>query len=176
MRPWSTARRRVSGSAHAFVEVTRRRLRADLQPSQQCVSNSESESQDLDRPPVLWLATGLRTSRCHVFVIVLRQPSAASKRRQDLNSYRLSERPFQICRVGRQSIDQHRTCFDHPVEVRIRPLLTGESERFSDRSGVNFFLGDSRGSLCSSPEMNRNGHHCVSLRHALRPFSGWAEG
>jgi hypothetical protein len=30
MRPWSTARRRVSGSAHAFVEVTSRRLEVEL--------------------------------------------------------------------------------------------------------------------------------------------------
>ena len=29
MRPWSTARRRVSGSAHAFVEVTSRRLEVE---------------------------------------------------------------------------------------------------------------------------------------------------
>jgi hypothetical protein len=34
MRPWSTARRRVSGSAHAFVEVTSRRLEVESGPSQ----------------------------------------------------------------------------------------------------------------------------------------------
>ena len=35
MRPWSTARRRVSGGAHAFVEVTSRRLEVESGPSQQ---------------------------------------------------------------------------------------------------------------------------------------------
>ena len=33
MRPWSTARRRVSGSAHAFVEVTSRRLEVEPVPT-----------------------------------------------------------------------------------------------------------------------------------------------
>ena len=48
MRPWSTARRRVSGGAHAFVEVTSRRLEVESGPSQQCVSDYEIAFQILD--------------------------------------------------------------------------------------------------------------------------------
>jgi hypothetical protein len=48
MRPWSTARRRVSGSAHAFVEVTSRRLEVESGPSQQRVSDYEIAFQILD--------------------------------------------------------------------------------------------------------------------------------
>jgi hypothetical protein len=63
MRPWSTARRRVSGSAHAFVEVTSRRVEAELDPSHHCVSYREMASQIVDAylPPAKGGRTSTRT-------------------------------------------------------------------------------------------------------------------
>jgi hypothetical protein len=96
--------------------------------------------------------------------------SAACERRQNLNPYRRGERPFEICRMSRQSVDQYRTCLDDLVETRIRPLITGQLEGFSNGSGLDFLLGDARCGSCPSPVMKGNGHPCVSLKHAFRPF------
>jgi hypothetical protein len=41
-----------------------------------------------------------------------------------------------------------------------------------DRLGLDCFLADAGCGPSSSPVMKGNGHHCVSLRHALRPFRG----
>jgi hypothetical protein len=51
IRPWSTARRRVSGSAHAFVEVTSRRVEGELDRSQHCRSYREIAFHIMDAEP-----------------------------------------------------------------------------------------------------------------------------
>jgi DNA-binding response OmpR family regulator len=56
--------------------------------------------------------------------------------------------------------------------MRIRPRTAGEFEGFSDRSGLDYFLGDARCGPGPSPVMKGYGHHCVSLNHALRPDRG----
>jgi hypothetical protein len=34
------------------------------------------------------------------------------------------------------------------------------------------FLGDACCGPCASPVMKGNGHHCVTLKHAFRPYRG----
>ena len=48
---------------------------------------------------------------------------AARERRQHLNSYWRCERPLEIFLMSGKSINEYRTCRDHLVEVRIRPLI-----------------------------------------------------
>jgi hypothetical protein len=96
--------------------------------------------------------------------------STTCERRQNLNSYRGRERPFEICWMSRQSVNQHRTRLDDFVEMRIRPLIAGKSESLSNGSGLDLLLGDARSGPCPCPVMKGNGHHCVSLKHAFRPF------
>jgi hypothetical protein len=96
--------------------------------------------------------------------------SAACERRQNLNPYWRRERSFEICRMSRQSVDQYRACLDDFVEMRIRPLIAGQSKGFSNGSGLEPLLRYPRCGSCPSPIMKGNGHPCVSLKHAFRPF------
>jgi hypothetical protein len=98
--------------------------------------------------------------------------TTTGKRRQHFNLYRLGQRPCQIFLVSHTSIYQDRTRSDHSVEVWIGPLTAGKSQGFSNRSGIDLFLGDARCGPGPSPVMKGNGHHCVSLKHALKPFRG----
>jgi len=98
--------------------------------------------------------------------------SAAGKRRQYLNLYGPSELPLKILLVSRAPIDQHRARLDHCVETRIGARQAGESEGFSDRLGLDLLFGDARCGLGPCPVMKGNRHHCVTLKHALRPFRG----
>jgi hypothetical protein len=98
--------------------------------------------------------------------------SAAGKRRQYLNLYGRSELPLKILLVCRAPIDQHRARLDHCVETRIGARQAGESEGFSDRLGLDLLFGDARCGLGPCPVMKGNRHHCVTLKHALRPFRG----
>ena len=72
--------------------------------------------------------------------------------------------------MSRQSVDEHRTRLDYLVEMRIRPLIAGKSQGFSNGSGLDLLFGDARSGPCPCPVMKGNGHHCVSLKHAFRPF------
>ena len=72
--------------------------------------------------------------------------------------------------MSRQSINEHRTCLDHTVEMRISPFIAGQLECLSNGSGLDFLLGDARCGPGPSPIMKGNGHDCVSLKHAFRPF------
>ena len=96
--------------------------------------------------------------------------SAACERRQNLNPYWRGERSFEICRMSRQSVDQYRACLDDFVEMRIRPLIAGQLKGFSNGSGLEPLLRYPRCGSCPSPIMKGNGHPCVSLKHAFRPF------
>ena len=110
MRPWSTARRRVSGGAHAFVEVTSRRLEGGAGPSQQCVSDYGIAFQMLD--DALGTAGHLqfvmyslcdvghhceriarRRRTCRPIRCSAIELTTACERRQDLNSYGRAEWP-----------------------------------------------------------------------------------
>ena len=168
MRPWSTARRRVSGGAHAFVEVTSRRLEVDLGPSQQCVSEYETSFQMLDMSHSDGRLARVRHAPDHWMRPEL---IAARERRQHLNSYGRREQPFEIFFMSRQSINEQRTCLDHLVEVRIRPLITSQLECFGNGSGLDFLFGDARCGPGPSPVMKGNRHDCVSLKHAFQAIS-----
>ena len=84
--------------------------------------------------------------------------------------YGLAQRLLQIFLVSGATVDQNRTGLDHSVEVWIGPLVADESEGFSNRSGLDLLVGNACRGLCPSPVMKENGHHCVSLKHALRSF------
>ncbi|MCE3276587.1 MAG: hypothetical protein K0R13_2442 [Propionibacteriaceae bacterium] len=129
----------------------------------------------LSRSVIVTLATRARRKRSPngYFARCQDRPnylSAACERRQNLNPYRRGERPFEICRMSRQSVDQHRTCLDDVVEMRIRPLIAGQSKGFSNGSGLEPLLRYPCCGSCPSPIMKGNGHPCVSLKHAFRPF------
>ena len=61
-------------------------------------------------------------------------------------------------------------CLDDVVEMRIRPLIAGQSKGFSNGSGLEPLLRYPCCGSCPSPIMKGNGHPCVSLKHAFRPF------
>ncbi len=86
--------------------------------------------------------------------------------------YGLGQLSFQILRMRRTSIDQYRTRLDHFAEARIGPLLAGNSEGFGNGSGIDLFLTDACSCLGPCPVMKEDGHHCVTLKHALRPYRG----
>jgi hypothetical protein len=94
------------------------------------------------------------------------------ERRKNFNLYGLAQLLLKIFLVSHPSINQYRTQLDDGVEMRIRSLEGGDLESLSDRLGIDYFLGYARCGPCASPVMKGNGHHCVSLRHALRPFRG----
>lgn len=96
--------------------------------------------------------------------------AATGEGRQNLHSNGRGEGSFQIRRMSCQSVKQHRTCLDDPVEVRIRTLVARESEGFGNGSGLDLLLCDARGGPCASPVVKGDGHRCVSLKHAFRPF------
>jgi hypothetical protein len=97
---------------------------------------------------------------------------AAGEGRQYFNLYGVSQLPLKIFRVSRVPIDQYRTHLDDSVEVWIRPLLARNLEGLSDRLGLDHLLGDACCSPCASPVVKGNGHHCVTLKHAFRPYRG----
>jgi hypothetical protein len=97
---------------------------------------------------------------------------AASERRQNFNLYGLSQLLLKIFLMGRASINQYRAHLDNPVETRIGPLLGGEPQSFSNRLSLYCFLGDACCGPGPSPVMKGNRHHCVTLKHALRPYRG----
>jgi hypothetical protein len=72
--------------------------------------------------------------------------------------------------MSRQSIDQDRAGPDDLVEVRIRPLIACQTKCFGDGSGLQLLFWDARCRPSASPVMEGNGHRCVSLKHAFRPF------
>jgi len=86
--------------------------------------------------------------------------------------YGMSQLPLKIFQVSRASIDQYRAQLKDSVKAWIGALAAGHFQGFSDGSGIDFLLADARCGLCPSPIMKGNGHHCVSLRHALRPYRG----
>jgi hypothetical protein len=97
---------------------------------------------------------------------------ATGERRQNFNLYGLGQLLLEIFLMGRASINQYRAHPDDSVEARIRPPLTGDPERVSDRFSLECFLGDACCGPCASPVMKGNGHHCVTLKHAFRPYRG----
>jgi hypothetical protein len=138
------------------------------------------------------LATGCFW-RCHAFVIVtlatlgedaetaqatsglIRSSDrlvASGERRQYFNLYGMSQLLLKIFLVSRAAINQYRTHLDDAVEVRTRPLLTRNLEGLSDRLSLDHLLGYACCSACASPVMEGNGHHCVTLKHAFRPYRG----
>ena len=94
------------------------------------------------------------------------------ERGQNFNLYGLSQLLLKIFLMGRASVNQYRAHLDNPVEARIGPLLAGEPQSFSDRLSLYCFLGDACCGPGPSPVMKGNGHHCVTLKHALRPYRG----
>jgi hypothetical protein len=97
---------------------------------------------------------------------------AAGERRQDFNLYGLAQPLLEIFLVGRASINQYGARLDDPVETRIRPFPARDLEGLGHRLGLDYFLGNACCGPCASPVMKGYGHHCVTLRHALRPFRG----
>ena|GEM_PF-21568 len=84
----------------------------------------------------------------------------------------MSQLLLKIFLVSRAAINQYRTHLDDPVEVRTRPVLTRNLEGLSDRLSLDHLLGYARCSPCASPVMKGNGNHCVTLKHAFRPYRG----
>jgi len=100
---------------------------------------------------------------------------ATGKRRQNFNLYGLGELLLKIFLMGHASIDQYRAELNDLIEAWIRPILASESEGLSDGESIDYFLRDPCSGLSSSPVMKVNGDHCVSLKHALRPYRGGLE-
>jgi hypothetical protein len=98
--------------------------------------------------------------------------SATGERRQNFNLYGLGQLLLKIFPMGCASVDQYRAHLDDPVEAGIRSPLTGEPEGVGNRLSLKCFLGDACCGPCASPVMKGNGHHCVTLKHAFRPYRG----
>jgi hypothetical protein len=84
----------------------------------------------------------------------------------------MSQLPLKIFQVSRASIDQYRAQLKDSVKAWIGALAAGHFQGFSDGSGLYCFLGDACCGPGPSPVMKGNGHHCVTLKHALRPYRG----
>jgi hypothetical protein len=97
---------------------------------------------------------------------------ATGKRRQNFNLYGLGELLLEIFLMSHASIDQYRAEPNDPIEARIRPILASESKGLSDGESLDYLLRDPCSGLSRSPVTKANGHHCVSLKHALRPYRG----
>ena len=179
----------MSSNAHGFVEVTRRRLGLESSASQQSVSENETAFHILEASTNLCRLHLCSSCFCYrdfghrrlrraspvrnqALVCQLQPLCATGERRQNFNLYGLAELLLKIFLMGHASVDQYGTELNDPVEARIRSPLTDEPKGVGNRLSLKCFLGDACCGPCASPVMKGNGHHCVTLKHAFRPYRG----